>query len=54
MGAMHVQVNGTRIFFDVEGAKCVPDGPRMVERPTLILLHGGSGPIDPRHDRIFP
>ena len=24
---MHVSVNGVRLFFDVEGAKFVPDGP---------------------------
>lgn len=40
---MHVTVNGVRLFFDVEGAKRVPDGARMVERPTVILLHGGPG-----------
>lgn len=40
---MHVEVNGVRLYFDVEGASLVPDGPRMRERPTLILLHGGPG-----------
>ena len=40
---MHVHVNGTRLHFDVEGAKLEPDGPRMREKPTLILLHGGPG-----------
>jgi proline iminopeptidase len=40
---MHVMVNGVRLFFDVEGAKLVPDGPRMSEKPTLIMLHGGPG-----------
>ena len=40
---MRIEVNGVRIFFDVEGAKLVPDGPRMREKPTLILLHGGPG-----------
>ena len=40
---MHVLVNGVRLFFDVEGAKLVPDGPVMRERPTLLLLHGGPG-----------
>ena len=40
---MHVSVNGVRLFFDVEGAKLVPDGPAMRERPTLLLLHGGPG-----------
>lgn len=40
---MHVGVNGTRLFFDVEGAKWIPDGKQMRERPTLVLLHGGPG-----------
>jgi len=40
---MHVIVNGLRLFFDVEGAKLVPNGPAMREKPTLLLLHGGPG-----------
>jgi proline iminopeptidase len=40
---VHVRVGGIRLFFDVEGAKLVPDGPAMRERPTLLLLHGGPG-----------
>jgi pimeloyl-ACP methyl ester carboxylesterase len=40
---MHVFVNGVRLFFDVEGAGLVPDGPTMREKPTLLLLHGGPG-----------
>ena len=40
---MHVLVNGVRLFFDVEGAKLVPDGPLMREKPTLLMLHGGPG-----------
>ena len=40
---MHVSVNGVRLFFDVEGAKLVPDGPGMRQKPTLLLLHGGPG-----------
>ena len=40
---MHVLVNGVRLFFDIEGAGLVPDGPAMREKPTLILLHGGPG-----------
>jgi pimeloyl-ACP methyl ester carboxylesterase len=40
---MHVVVNGVRLYFDVEGAKLVPDGSAMREKPTLILLHGGPG-----------
>src|SRR5258705_2219331 len=40
---MRVLVNGVRLFFDVEGARLVPDGPTMREKPTLLLLHGGPG-----------
>ncbi len=40
---MKVLVNGVRLFFDVEGARLVPDGPVMREKPTLLLLHGGPG-----------
>ena len=40
---MYIDVNGTRLFFDVEGAGLVPDGPRMRQKPTLVLLHGGPG-----------
>ena len=40
---MFVEVNGARLYFDVEGAGLVPDGPGMREKPTLLLLHGGPG-----------
>ena len=41
---MRVLVNGVQLFFDVEGASLVPDGPSMREKPTLLLLlHGGPG-----------
>src|SRR5688572_16608186 len=40
---MFVHANGVRLFFDVDGAGLVPDGPRMRQRPTLLLLHGGPG-----------
>ena len=40
---MHIEVNGARLFFDVVGPKLQPDGDRMMERPTLIVLHGGPG-----------
>jgi proline iminopeptidase len=32
-----------RLFVDIEGAGLVPDGPRLREKPTLVLLHGGPG-----------
>jgi len=40
---MRVLVGDTRIHFEVDGARLVPDGPTMRERPTMILLHGGPG-----------
>src|SRR3954469_9008405 len=40
---MRARVRDTEIYFDVEGAALVPDGPRLVERPTAFLLHGGPG-----------
>jgi proline iminopeptidase len=38
---MFVEVNGSKLFFDVEGTGLVPDGPTMRAKPTLLLLHGG-------------
>ena len=40
---MFAQVNGTKLFFDVEGAGFVPDGPIMKEKPVCFVLHGGPG-----------
>lgn len=40
---MYAQVNGVRLFFDVEGAEWVPDGDSLRRKPTLLLLHGGPG-----------
>ena len=43
---MHVVANGTRLWFDVDGPLVVPDGDRMRERPTIVLVHGGPGSYD--------
>ena len=43
---MQVDVNGTRLWFDVDGPVLVPDGSTMRERPTVVLLHGGPGSYD--------
>ena len=40
---MRVQVGGVRLFFDVDGAKLVPDGPWMRERPTVACSIRGLG-----------
>jgi pimeloyl-ACP methyl ester carboxylesterase len=43
---MHIDVNGTRLWFDVDGSSLEPDGPSMRARPTLVLVHGGPGGYD--------
>lgn len=40
---MRARINGTEIYFDVDGMGLVPGKDRMVERPVLFLLHGGPG-----------
>lgn len=40
---MFAAVRGTRLYFDVDGAGLVPDGPAMRERPVAFLIHGGPG-----------
>ncbi len=40
---MRVKIGDVRLFFDVEGAKLRPDGTKMREVPTVVLLHGGPG-----------
>jgi hypothetical protein len=35
---MFVLVNGAMLFFDVEGAGLVPDGPTMRAKPTLLYM----------------
>ena len=34
---------GVRLYVDIEGPGLVPEGPRMREKPTLVLMHGGPG-----------
>jgi proline iminopeptidase len=43
---MHIDVNGTRLWFDVDGPVLVPDGATMRERDTFVLIHGGPGSYD--------
>ena len=40
---MYAEMDGTRLFFDVDGPQWVPDGGQMRQRPVLLLLHGGPG-----------
>jgi proline iminopeptidase len=43
---MFIEANGTRLWFDVDGAAVVPDGNAMRQRPTVLLVHGGPGSFD--------
>jgi proline iminopeptidase len=43
---VQIEVNGTRLWFDVDGPALVPDGAEMRARPTVVLLHGGPGSYD--------
>ena len=40
---MRASLRGTELYFDVEGAGLVPDGPAMRERPVAMIVHGGPG-----------
>lgn len=40
---MKLAVNGCELFVEVLGTQLVPEGPRMRQQPTLVLLHGGPG-----------
>lgn len=40
---MLIEVNGTRLYVDVVGSGLVAQGPLMVERPVVFVLHGGPG-----------
>ena len=39
---MRVQVNGIRLFFEIEGTKLRLTDDSFVEVPTLLLLHGAG------------
>ncbi|HEY1703389.1 MAG TPA: alpha/beta hydrolase [Trebonia sp.] len=40
---MRVAVDGVKLYFDVEGCSLAAQGKAMVQRPVLVLLHGGPG-----------
>ena len=50
---MQIEVNGCRLFFDVEGQGLIADGDAMRQRPTVILLHGGPGADHSIHKPAF-
>ena len=43
---VHVDVNGTRLWFDVEGPSLIPDGARLRQQATIVLIHGGPATYD--------
>jgi proline iminopeptidase len=43
---MDVDVNGTRLWFDVDGPGLVTQDSELRRRPTLLLVHGGPGSFD--------
>ena len=41
---MRVDIGGgVRLYVDVDGMGLVPVEGKLVQRPTLVLLHGGPG-----------
>ena len=40
---MRAAIRDTTLYFDIEGAGLVPDGPAMRERPVAMVVHGGPG-----------
>jgi len=40
---MRIEVNGIRLFVDVDGESLAPDGKTMRQKPTVIMVHGGPG-----------
>jgi proline iminopeptidase len=40
---MRVEVDGVRLFFDVDGAKLRPNGPWLDEVPTVVMVHTDPG-----------
>jgi proline iminopeptidase len=40
---MHTEINGTDIYFDIEGTGLAVTDAGLADRPTLIALHGGPG-----------
>ena len=40
---MRVSLGDVSLWFDVSGPSVVPDGAAVIERPTLVAVHGGPG-----------
>lgn len=40
---MRIEAGGTQLFFDVVGSQLEVRGPALVERPQIVMIHGGPG-----------
>ncbi len=40
---MLANIRDTQLYFDIDGAGLMPDGPVMCERPVAFIIHGGPG-----------
>jgi pimeloyl-ACP methyl ester carboxylesterase len=40
---MRVSLGDVSLWFDVSGPSVVPDGAAVIERPTVVAVHGGPG-----------
>lgn len=40
---MKIRVNGTELYVDIDGSQLRVEDDRLVERPTILVLHGGPG-----------
>jgi proline iminopeptidase len=40
---MRAHIRDTEIYFDIDGAGLVADGPKMREKPPAFVIHGGPG-----------
>lgn len=40
---MRLRIHGTDLYFDIDGPSLAPGPAGLVERPTLLALHGGPG-----------
>lgn len=49
---MRIEVEGTRLWFDIDGLGLVPEQRTMRTKPTVLLLHGGPGGFD--HSYLKP
>ena len=40
---MRVSLGDVSLWFDVSGPSVVPSGATVIERPTIVAVHGGPG-----------